>query len=98
MAICEVTINVSSSRSIPIAMTIAVFCTSKRLEHEIGYLADIAEKVYLIPMYKNVEIERDNITKIIIIGITAACHHKILPNHHARFITIIVKTILFISM
>ena len=44
--------------------TIAVFCTTKMLEHEIGYLADIAEKVYLIPMYKNVEIERDNITKI----------------------------------
>ena len=45
--------------------TIAVFCTTKTLEHEIGYLADIAEKVYLIPMYKNVEIARDNITKII---------------------------------
>ena len=41
--------------------TIAVFCTSKRLEHEIGYLADIAEKVYLIPMYKDVEIARDNV-------------------------------------
>ena len=34
------------------------------MEHEIGYLADFAEKVYLIPMYKNVEIERDNIIKI----------------------------------
>jgi len=41
--------------------TIAVFCTSKRLEHEIGYLADIAKKVYLIPMYKGVEIVRDNV-------------------------------------
>ncbi|MBQ3019624.1 MAG: NAD(P)/FAD-dependent oxidoreductase [Clostridia bacterium] len=41
--------------------TIAVFCTSKRLEHEIGYLADIADKVYLIPMYKGVEIARDNV-------------------------------------
>ena len=41
--------------------TIAVFCTSKRLEHEIGYLADIAEKVYLIPMYKGVEIARENV-------------------------------------
>ena len=40
---------------------IAVFCTSKRLEHEIGYLADIAEKVYLMPMYKDVEIARDNV-------------------------------------
>ena len=44
--------------------TIAVVCTTKRLEHEIGYLADFAEKVYLIPMYKDVEIARDNITII----------------------------------
>jgi len=44
--------------------TIAVVCTTKRLEHEIGYLADFAEKVYLIPMYKNVEIARDNVTII----------------------------------
>ena len=41
--------------------TIAVLCTSKRLEHEIGYLADFAKKVYLIPMYKPVELERENI-------------------------------------
>ena len=41
--------------------TIAVFCTSKRLEHEIDYLADIAEKIYLMPMYKGVEIDRDNV-------------------------------------
>ena len=41
--------------------TIAVFCTSKRLEHEIGYLADFARKVYLIPMYKNVEIAQENV-------------------------------------
>lgn len=41
--------------------TIAVFCTSKRLEHEIGYLAGFAKKVYLIPMYKPVEMERENI-------------------------------------
>ena len=40
---------------------IAVVCTSKRLEHEIGYLADFAEKVYLIPMYKPVEIEKENV-------------------------------------
>ena len=45
--------------------TIAVVCTSKRLEHEIGYLADFAKQVYLIPMYKDVEIERENITKIL---------------------------------
>ena len=41
--------------------TIAVLCTTKRLEHEIGYLADFAKKVYLIPMYKGVEIERENV-------------------------------------
>ena len=45
--------------------TIAVVCTSKRLEHEIGYLADFAKKVYLIPLYKGVEIERENIEKIL---------------------------------
>ena len=44
--------------------TIAVVCTTKRLEHEIGYLADFAEKVYLIPMYKGVEIDRKNVTII----------------------------------
>ncbi|MBR2442471.1 MAG: NAD(P)/FAD-dependent oxidoreductase [Clostridia bacterium] len=44
--------------------TIAVICTSKRLEHEIGYLADFAQKVYLIPMYKDIEVQRDNIHMI----------------------------------
>ena len=41
--------------------TIAVVCTTKRLEHEIGYLADFAQKVYLIPMYKGVEVEKENV-------------------------------------
>ena len=41
--------------------TIAVVCTTKRLEHEIGYLADFAQKVYLIPMYKGVEIDKENV-------------------------------------
>ena len=41
--------------------TIAVFCTSKRLEHEIEYLSDIAAKVYLIAMYKDVAINRENV-------------------------------------
>ena len=45
--------------------TIAVFCTSKRLEHEIGYLADFAKKVYLIPMYKDVDINLANVEKIV---------------------------------
>lgn len=44
--------------------TIAVFCTTKRLEHEIGYLAKIAERIYVIPMYKDVEVSGDNITII----------------------------------
>ena len=44
--------------------TIAVVCTTKRLEHEIGYLADFAKKVYLIPMYKGVEVDRENVTVI----------------------------------
>lgn len=44
--------------------TIAVLCTSKRFEHEIAYLSQLAEKVYLIPLYKNVEIEAENIEKI----------------------------------
>lgn len=44
--------------------TIAVVCTSKRLEHEIELLAGFAEKVYAIPMYKNVELKAENITQI----------------------------------
>ncbi len=40
---------------------IAVLCTTKRLEHEVGYLADVAKKVYLIPMYKGVELARANV-------------------------------------
>ena len=42
--------------------TIAVVCTSKRLEHEIVYLADIAEKVYLVAMYKDVAPMPNNVT------------------------------------
>ncbi len=41
--------------------TIAVLCTSKRLEHEISMLSKIAAKVYAIPMYQNVEIDGGNI-------------------------------------
>ncbi len=41
--------------------TIAVLCTTKRLEHEISHLAHFAEKVYLIPMYKGVEISEENV-------------------------------------
>ena len=42
--------------------TIAVLCTSKRLEHEVFYLAEFAEKVYLIAMYKDVAPMPDNVT------------------------------------
>ena len=41
--------------------TIAVLCTSKRFEHEIEHLANFAAKVYLIAMYKDVEIDRENV-------------------------------------
>ena len=41
--------------------TIAVLCTNKRYEHEVAYLADLAETVYLIPTYKGVELARENI-------------------------------------
>lgn len=41
--------------------TIGVLCTSKRLEHEISHLARFAEKIYLFPIYKNVEISEENV-------------------------------------
>ena len=44
--------------------TIAVLCTSKRLEHEIVYLANLAKTVYLFPMYKDVEKMPNNVTVI----------------------------------
>lgn len=33
--------------------TIAIICTSAEYEHEVEYLASIAEKIYLVPIYKN---------------------------------------------
>ncbi|MBQ3558897.1 MAG: NAD(P)/FAD-dependent oxidoreductase [Agathobacter sp.] len=41
--------------------TIAVVATSERFEHEIEFLADLAEKVYLFPYYKDCRIERENV-------------------------------------
>ena len=40
---------------------IAVICTSKDLEHEIKYLCDLAEEVYLCPLYKDVAVSADNL-------------------------------------
>lgn len=44
--------------------TIAVVSTSKRFEHEIEFLSDLAEKVYLFPFYKECEMERENIEHV----------------------------------
>ena len=41
--------------------TIAVVSTAKRFEHEVDFLADLAEKVYLFPFYKECEIEKENV-------------------------------------
>lgn len=41
--------------------TIAVVCGAKRFEHEVEYLAGIADKVYLFPLYKDVNIASDNV-------------------------------------
>ena len=43
---------------------IAVLCTTKELEHEISYLADLADQVTLIPMYKDPQVAGDNIRVI----------------------------------
>ena len=45
--------------------TIGVVCTSKEHEHEIEYLADIAEKVILVPLYKDVSVDRENIETVV---------------------------------
>ena len=45
---------------------IAAIATSKRFEHEISFLADMAEKVYLFPFYKECELEKQNIEKIML--------------------------------
>ncbi len=44
--------------------TIAVLCTTKDAEHEVEYLASLAEKVYLFPLYKGVSIAAENVEKI----------------------------------
>lgn len=41
--------------------TIGVISTSKRMEHEVAYLATLAKTVYFIPMYKDVELHAENV-------------------------------------
>lgn len=40
---------------------IAVVSTAKRFEHEVKFLAELAEQVYLFPFYKDCEVEADNV-------------------------------------
>lgn len=40
---------------------IAVVSTAKRFEHEVDFLADLAEAVYLFPFYKECEIKKENV-------------------------------------
>lgn len=40
---------------------IAVFCGAKRYEHEVSYLAELADKVYLQAAYEDVEIDLPNV-------------------------------------
>lgn len=44
--------------------TIAVIAASKRFEHEIAFLAELAEKVYVFAAYKDSEIAGENIEKM----------------------------------
>ena len=44
--------------------TIAVICTDKRYEHEVKYLADLTEKMYLYTSYKDVGEMPDNVSQV----------------------------------
>ncbi len=44
--------------------TIAVFCGSKRYEHEVAYLAGLAEKVFLFTSYKDSDVTAENIQRV----------------------------------
>ena len=48
--------------------TIAVFCGAPRYEHEVEYLAGIAEKVYLSAGYPNCGVDLPNVEKILLPG------------------------------
>ncbi len=41
--------------------TIAVVCNNRRFEHEVNYLADLAENVYFFPHYAGATIDRPNV-------------------------------------
>lgn len=43
--------------------TIAVYCAAKRFEHEVEYLARIAQKVYLFAPYDGCEVHADNVIR-----------------------------------
>lgn len=43
---------------------IAVLCTQKELEHEAEFLASLAEKVYYIPLYKEAEVQAENVERV----------------------------------
>lgn len=44
--------------------TVGVVCTSARFEHEIAYLSELAERVYLFPYCKNLTVSSENIDVI----------------------------------
>lgn len=44
--------------------TVAVYCGAKRYEHEVTYLAEIAEKVYLYTAYDNAEVNFPNVVRL----------------------------------
>lgn len=44
--------------------TIAVICNNPRLEYEVNYLADLAERVYYFPQYADCRIDREDVTVI----------------------------------
>lgn len=41
--------------------TIAVVCTSAEYEHEVEYLAQLVQKVYLYPLYRGCKVHRENV-------------------------------------
>ncbi len=43
---------------------IAVICNHARFEHEVKYLADLADKVYYFPTYKGVGVTADNLISV----------------------------------